>query len=335
MKLLILGIVALILLAVDSLTPWLDPVKSRISQASLPLQWVTSVPDRIAEWGDQSLMSRLQLEEENDFLRQELLVYKGQLQRMAAISAENTRLRNLLSATELLSDKVLVAELIGVSTNPLRHTIVINRGVVDGAYQGQPVLDANGLMGQVIEVQEHNSKVLLVTDDSHALPVQVIRNGVRAIAEGTGDFRRLNLRYVSPTVDIKEGDTLVSSGLGGRFPVGYPVGEVIAVHRDPGQPFMTVDVEPAANIERSRHLLLVFTEIKDFQRELPVDSPGTEPTVQEPPSVQEPEAVQESGAAQKPEAGQAPEGAEEPGDGEAPQAGGEAGVAEEGARDDG
>ena len=104
-----------------------------------------------------------------------------------------------------------------------------------------------------------------MTDNSHALPVQVIRNGVRAIAEGTGDFRRLNLRYVSPTVDIKEGDLLVSSGLGGRFPTGYPVGSVIGVHRDPGQPFMTVDVEPTANIERSRHLLLVFSEVKAFQ----------------------------------------------------------------------
>ncbi|MGD9660452.1 MAG: rod shape-determining protein MreC [Porticoccaceae bacterium] len=264
MKLLILGAVALVLLAMDSLTTWLDPVTSRISQASLPLQWLTSLPDRIGEWSDEALMLRVELEEENSFLRQELLVYKGQLQRMAAISAENTRLRNLLNATEMLSDKVLVAELIGVSTDPLNHSIVINRGTADGAYVGQPVLDEKGLMGQVVEVRQHNSKVLLVTDDVHALPVQVIRNGVRAIAEGTGDFRRLSLRYVSPTVDIKEEDVLVSSGLGGRFPSGYPVGTVIGVYRDPGQPFMTVDVEPAANIERSRHLLLVFSEIKNF-----------------------------------------------------------------------
>lgn len=264
MKLLILGALALVLLAVDTLTPWLDPITSRVSQAALPLQWFTSIPERLGEWSDEALLMRSQLEAENNFLRQELLVYKGQLQRMAAVSAENTRLRNLLSATEMLSDKVLVAELIGVSTDPLKHKIVINRGLTDGAYVGQPVLDEKGLMGQVVEVREDNSDVLLLTDDSHALPIQVIRNGVRAIAEGAGDFRRLNLRYVSPTVDIKEGDVLVSSGLGGRFPSGYPVGTVIGVHRDPGQPFMTVDVEPAANIERSRHLLLVFSEVKDF-----------------------------------------------------------------------
>ena len=257
--------VAVVLFAVDALTGWFEPVTSRISQASLPLQWVASIPEKIDEWGEETLLSRAQIEEENAFLRQELLVYKGQLQRMAAISAENTRLRNLLNATEMLSDKVLVAELIGVSPDPLTHTIVINRGDVDGAYVGQPVLDERGLMGQVVEVLEHNSTVLLVTDASHALPVQVIRNGVRAIAEGTGDFRRLRLRYVSPTVDIKEGDSLVSSGLGGRFPSGYPVGTIIDIHRDPGQPFMTVDVEPTANIERSKHLLLVFSEVKSLQ----------------------------------------------------------------------
>jgi len=275
MKLLLLGGAALLLLAVDSLTDWLDPLTSRASQSSLPLQWLTSLPERLEEWGGEALLSRAQLEEENSFMRQELLVYRGQLQRMAAISAENTRLRNLLSATEMLSDRVLVAELIGVSTDPLRHTIVINRGTLDGAYLGQPVLDEKGLMGQVIDVRDNNSTVLMVTDDTHALPVQVIRNGVRAIAEGTGDFRRLNLRYVSPTVDIKEGDQLVSSGLGGRFPSGYPVGTVIGVHRDPGQPFMTVDVEPAANIERSRHLLLVFSEVVDFQ--IPPPPPGLAP----------------------------------------------------------
>ena len=276
MKLIVLVAIALILLAVDAFTPWLDPVKSRLSLASLPLHWATSLPGRVGEWTERSLMSRVELEKENAFLNREILVYKGQLQRMAAISAENTRLRSLLNATEMLSDKVLVAELIGVSPDPLSHTIIINRGRVDGAYVGQPVMDEKGLMGQIIEVQLSSSKVLLLTDDAHALPVQVIRNGVRAIAEGIGDFRRLSLRYVSPTVDIKEGDVLVSSGIGGRFPAGYPVGAVLDVHRDPGQPFMTIEVEPSANIERSRHLLLVFSEIKDFQAE---SAPGgDEPT---------------------------------------------------------
>lgn len=267
--------VALILVAVESFTDWLDPVTSSLSQLSLPLEWVTSIPDRVGEWHEQFLVSRAELQERNAFLRQELLVYKGQLQRMAAISAENTRLRNLLNATEMLSDKVLVAELIGVSPDPLVHTITINRGNEDGAYVGQPVLDEKGLVGQVIETRPTNSTVLLVTDASHAMPVQVIRNGVRAIVEGTGEVRRLRLRHVSPTVDIKEGDRLVSSGLAGRFPAGYPVGRVLNVERDPGRPFLSIEVEPAANIERSRHLLLVFSEVQAFNEGQAPAIPGS------------------------------------------------------------
>lgn len=263
-KLLALGLAALILVALDTYTDWLDPLTSRLSQASLPLQWVAAVPGRLGEWGDSSFFSRLELESENKQLRREARIHKAQLQRMATIAAENARLRSLLNATELLKDKVLVTELVGVSTDPLEHTIVINRGQRDGVYVGQPVLDDQGLMGQVVEVRDGNSTVLLVTDSSHALPVQILRNSVRAIAEGTGDFRRLQLRYVSHTVDVKEGDELVSSGLGGRFPAGYPVGRVIAIERDPGQPFLTVTVEPTANIERSRHLLLVFSEVENL-----------------------------------------------------------------------
>jgi rod shape-determining protein MreC len=153
---------------------------------------------------------------------------------------------------------VLVAELIGVSPNPLSHTVVINRGANEGVFEGQPLLDAFGLMGQVIEVSEHSSRVLLISDATHALPVQVNRNGVRAIAEGTGDLNRLRLRHVSNTTDIREGDLLVSSGLGKRFPVGYPVAEVESVVRDPGQAFATVIARPMARLDRSRHVLLVF-----------------------------------------------------------------------------
>jgi len=273
---------ALVLVAVDTFTDWLDPVGSRLSQVAIPLQWLANVPGKVWDWGGVALLSRQELEGENDSLRQELLVYRGQLQRMAAISAENARLRNLLNATELLKDRVLVTELVGVSTDPVSHTIIINRGAADGAYQGQPVLDDRGLMGQLVDVHQHTSKVLLITDNTHALPVQVIRNGVRAIAEGSGDFRRLYLRFVSPTVDIREGDQLVSSGLGGRFPVGYPVGDVLSIHRDPGQPFLTVEVEPAANLERSRHLLLVFSEVESLTPESsadilpPRETPATE-----------------------------------------------------------
>jgi rod shape-determining protein MreC len=157
---------------------------------------------------------------------------------------------------------VLVTEVIGVSPNPVNHTVTVDRGTNDGVYIGQPVLDADGLMGQVVEVYENYSKVLLITDINHALPVQVLRNGLRSIVEGISDFNLMALRFVSPTVDIEEGDKLVSSGLGGRFPMGYPVGTVSSISQKPGEKFMEIKVIPSAKLDRSRHLLLVFT-IKD------------------------------------------------------------------------
>lgn len=245
-------------MVLDSFTSWLEPVHRATDSVIRPLYWFTSVPQRLQEWGQNSVMSRADLENENERLKQESLIHKGQLQRMSDLAAENLRLRQLLNATELLMDSVLVTEVIGVSPSPQSHTVTINRGSNDGVYLGQPILDAEGLMGQIIEVHGGHSIALLITDSSHALPVQVLRNGVRSIAEGTADYNRLRLRFVSPTADLQEGDQLVSSGLGGRFPVGYPVGKIIAIEQQPGRPFLDVEVEPLAKLDRSRHLLLVF-----------------------------------------------------------------------------
>ena len=180
--------------------------------------------------------------------------------------AENTRLRALLNSTALLRNDVLVAELIGVSPDPVRHQMILNKGAVDGVYIGQPLIDEEGLLGQVVDVSELSSRVLLITDATHAIPVQVNRNGVRAIAEGTGVLGSLEIHHVAATTDIEEGDLLVSSGLGGRFPVGYPVALVSKVVRDPGHAFATVEARPVAALDRSRHVLLVFTAQSDRGR---------------------------------------------------------------------
>lgn len=259
---LLLVAAALLLLALDSFTTWLQPARKWLAEASTPLYWLTSIPSRLSEYGDEAVISRQQLEEENEQLRTELLILKGRMQRMTEVVAENVRLRNLLNATEMLKDRVLVAELIGVSPDPTRHIITINRGEEQGVYVGQAVLDADGLMGQVIEVYRTSSRVLLITDSTHALPVQVLRNGVRSIAEGSGNFGELSLRYVAPTTDIVVGDQLVSSGLGGRFPVGYPVGTVASVEPVAGDPYLAVTLSPTARIDRSRHLLLLFSEVE-------------------------------------------------------------------------
>jgi rod shape-determining protein MreC len=224
---------------------------------------VADIPARIGDWGDEHIRSRSRLLEDNERLRRENLVLQGRSHQMASLQAENIRLRALLNSTAMLRDDVLVAELIGVSPDPVRHQVVLNKGESDGVFVGQPLIDAAGLIGQIVEVSAGNSRALLITDATHSIPVQVNRNGVRAIAEGTGALDALEIHHVSATTDIQEGDLLVTSGLGGRFPVGYPVAVVTLVERDPGQPFARVLATPSAAMDRSRHVLLVFTSAPD------------------------------------------------------------------------
>lgn len=234
-------------------------MRSYLGNLSAPLYRVVDLPSDMLDWAGEQLRTRSTLQEENASLKAQMLIHERKLQQMAILAAENVRLRELLNSTELISDRVLVAELIGVSPDPLIHRVTINKGSRHGVYLGQPLLDADGLMGQVVEVSEYSAQVLLITDGTHALPVQVTRNGVRAVVEGSGDLYRLNLRHLSNTVDIREGDQLVSSGLGQRFPSGYPVAEVVSVHHDPGKPFARVVARPKAQLNRSRHVLLVFS----------------------------------------------------------------------------
>lgn len=237
----------------------LDRTRSLLDSVVAPVYWVADIPGRLAEWQETHLVSRERLQGENERLRRENLILQGRTQQMASLQAENIRLRALLNSAALLRDDVLVAELIGVSPDPVRQQVVLNKGARDGVYVGQPLIDADGLMGQVVEVSEFTCRVLLITDATHSIPVQVNRNGVRAIAEGTGTLSSLEVHHVSATTDIREGDLLVSSGLGGRFPVGYPVAVVTAVERDPGQAFARIRAQPTAALDRSRHVLLVFT----------------------------------------------------------------------------
>ena len=188
----------------------------------------------------------------------EILILRRKVMLNASLAAENMRLRELLNSADTLEDQVLIAELIGVSPNPDEHVVILNRGEQHGVYVGQALLDANGLMGQVIEVNTRTSKAMLITDVNHAIPVQINRNGVRLIAEGTGQLGSLNIPYVSYTQDIADGDLLVSSGLGRRFPMGYPVATVERIERLEGEVFIRVIATPLSALNRSRHVLLVF-----------------------------------------------------------------------------
>ena len=269
-------------------TDRLDPVREKLSFLVTPFYQLTDIPRRINDWRTGLFVSRADLQLENETLKTELLIHQRKLQQLASLAAENVRLRQLLNASELLQDSVLIAELIGVSPNPLSHKVIINRGSQVGVFKGQPVLDAFGLMGQVVEVSPESSTVLLISDATHAIPVQVNRNGVRAIAEGSGDLNRLSLRHVSTNTDIREGDLLVSSGLGERFPVGYPVAEVTQVVRDPGKAFLTVVAKPMARLDRSRHLLLVFEQRSETPQQ-PVAKPITKTKPEAKPTGSQPQ----------------------------------------------
>ena len=258
---------ALVLALIYVFSPWLDPLKNRVSDYTAPFYWLADLPSRMTSWSSERFVSKSELEQQNEALRTELLIHKRKLQQMAALVAENTRLRQLLNSADTIETRVLVAEMIGVSPDPVRHKVMINRGTRDGVYLGQPVVDANGLVGQVTEPGTSTSMVMLISDPSHALPVQINRNGIRLVAEGQGDLFELKLRHISSTMDVQPGDLLVTSGLGQRFPPGYPVAIIEQVTYDPGQPFARVVAKPMAELNRNRHMLLVF------DRDHPISAP--------------------------------------------------------------
>ncbi|RMQ43646.1 Rod shape-determining protein MreC [Pseudomonas cichorii] len=255
-----LVVLSVALMVVDARFTLLKPVRSQMSMVLMQAYWIVDLPQRMFQGVASQFGSRTELIAENEKLKTEALLLQGRLQKLAALTEQNVRLRELLNSSALVNEKVEVAELIGMDPNPFTHRIIINKGERDGVVLGQPVLDARGLMGQVVELMPYTSRVLLLTDTTHSIPVQVNRNGLRAIASGTGNPERLELRHVADTADIKEGDLLVSSGLGQRFPAGYPVATVKEVIHDSGQPFAIVRAIPTAALNRSRYLLLVFSD---------------------------------------------------------------------------
>jgi len=261
--LLVFGSLAVILLLVDSRMTVLKPLHGFFLGMSTPVYQVASLPGRILEWVDTAREGRESLQVENTALRTENFVLQQRLQKMAALIAENSRLSDLLNASNLIEEDVLIARMIGESADTRRDVLLLDKGTSDGVIIGQAVLDAQGLAGQVIEASAHSCRFMLITDSESAVPVQLLRTGTRYIAEGLGDPGHLQLRHVALTADIAEDDVLVSSGLDGHYPPDYPVARVAHVERDPAQPFLTVDVVPLAQLDRSRHFLLVLDRKKE------------------------------------------------------------------------
>ena len=249
---------SLALIFLDSRLNYLTSLRSSLSTAIYPVQLVASFPNDLASWASNYFTSRTDLKERNKSLQATNLLNSVHLQKLRSLERENLRLRELLGSSFRLPERVLIAEVLRIDSDLLSQHVVINKGESDTVFEGQSVLDSKGVMGQVMAVNQFSSRVILVTDPSHGTPVEVNRNGLRSVARGRGLNKLLQLEYLPNNSDVRVGDLLVTSGLGGRFPTGYPVGTVISVNESPGKNFSEVTVKPTANIETSREVLLVL-----------------------------------------------------------------------------
>lgn len=279
----VLIILSVIIMTVDHREQHLRDLRAVLGILAYPIQGLANLPSAGTEWLSESVASRRQLEEENASLKAQQLVLQVQLQKLETLQAENIRLRNLLDSSVRIRERVLVAEIMSVDLAPFSRQIVVNKGSLNDVYEGQPMIDANGVMGQIVRVNPLTSTAMLVSDPSHALPVAVNRNGLRAIAIGTGTANNLEIAYLPNNADIQVGDLLVTSGLGGRFPANYPVAKVTEVERNPSKPFLKVLAEATASLDRSREVLLVWRS--DLEQAGPVrPCPADDPSCAAPPA---------------------------------------------------
>jgi rod shape-determining protein MreC len=236
----------------------LEKVRAVASVVIYPVQWLVNLPFAGIEWITETLSTHSALIEDNSRLNEQNTLLKVQLQKYAALENENMRLRELLESSFKVGDRVLIAELLRINLEAYTQQIVLNKGSRDGVYSGQPLVDADGVMGQIIHLGPYTSTAMLITDPNHALPVRLNRNGLRSIAVGTGSQTELELQYIPTNADIREGDLLVTSGLGGTFPPGYPVATVTSIEKVPGLHFSRVVAAPMASLQQSREALLVW-----------------------------------------------------------------------------
>lgn len=238
-------------------------LRAMLSVPLVSLQYIVSYPIKLVDTLQDTVSTHDSLVKENLDLKAEQLLLRAQVQRLLAIELENNELKALTRSSLRTQGKVLIAQLLSVSSNPFLNQVLLNKGSRDNVFVGQPVLDANGVMGQVIQVDPLTSRVLLINDAHSGLSIQIARNGMRAIAVGDAYSGKLKLLNVPQTADVEVGDVLMTSGLGQNYPAGYPVGQVIRVVKDPGLQFLTISVEPAAHLERSRGVLLIWPENRE------------------------------------------------------------------------
>ena len=291
LRFLLLAGLSILLLVIDHRNNHLDAMRKAIGATVYPLRVIVDAPVSLWRWIDDTSAARNELQLENSRLNAERLLTQARLQKYASLEAENTRLRAMLDATTRMRDQVRVAEIMSVSANPFRHVLVVDKGTRDGVFDGQAIIDADGVVGQIIEAGVLSAQGILISDPDHALPVEVNRNGLRTIAVGTGEFDRLDLPFLPNNADIQEGDLLVTSGLGGAFPSGYPVAIVETVIRIPQEPFAAVSATPAAALNKVREIMLIWSGSRLGDERLTESEPAADEEAAEAESV----ALEESG----------------------------------------
>jgi len=253
-------VISVTMMLVDSRTAWLNTPRNFLSVMLTPIQWLASVPSSVGRYFTSTLAAEPDLQIAYDNLRNEYFKLKSESLLLRTLQEENQDLRALLAASDRLKEKITLAELMDVNLDRDNHRVSVGLGIRDGVYVGQAVIDDQGVIGQVTEVMPLSSIIVLITDPGHALPVQLERNGLRTVVHGTGSVSLLRVPFLNQNSDILVGDVLISSGMGGRFPNGYPVAVVADVKVIEDEAFIRVTANPIAKLDRSNHVLLLSRE---------------------------------------------------------------------------
>ncbi|WP_287147774.1 rod shape-determining protein MreC [Aeromonas sp.] len=260
LRLFLAVIISIAAIVADSRFGVFTHVRVYLSSLVSPLQYMANAPGIMLDTMSTQVQTRAGLIEQTKQQEQQLFTLRSRLLKMDHLEHENQRLRELLGSPVHKESRKMVAELLSVDSDPFSHQVLINKGALDGVYNGQPVINDQGVIGQVLHVGSTTSRVLLITDSSHGIPVRVLRNDLRAIASGSGELDKLELRNLPRNTDVQVGDLLVTSGLGGRFPEGYPVATVTRSDYVEGKPFAQVEAKPLVELDRLRYLLLLWTD---------------------------------------------------------------------------
>jgi len=259
LRFLLFAALSILLITVDYHKNYFASTRNVLATLIAPLQYLVDKPIQLIDTLTTHLTLHETLVAENARLHTQQILLQIKLQQLIALQKENDQLRALLAAPlRTKNERVAIARLLAIANEPLASEIVLDKGQSDNVYAGQPVVDAKGIVGQVIQVGHFTSRVLLITDLRSAVPVQDVRNGVRGIIVGRGNLVKLALTNIPVTVDVKIGDLLVSSGLGGHYPEGYPVGVITQIHYDPGEQFITIEVTPSAELDRNQQVVLIW-----------------------------------------------------------------------------